>query len=306
MFKYSKEFVLNSGATQRVKIVEGYRPDRVKENKIVIERVGEYFPSLMSKIEMTKGTTGTAATLTITPGTLDTGLYNIRINVKLVNKYLAEYAHPNYAAFGKPIMVGFSVKAGESAVDKIYDQLYEALHAADEFVKLEKLSSAIKLTAKDFYMVFDGVEFAKYEECGDGCKPEDGYVDMGDSIFTITKNVEPFATGEWILENLRLPTSQNLRFGTVNDEMPVPGALYRQLAFSYTSPRPGFGGVSGVGQRVEAVTNHVIYVLESEADAFVAAMTGAVAENVLPDTVAENVADPAAGVNAASKVETEE
>lgn len=302
MFKYTKEFVLNS-IENKVKKVRGLRPDRVEEEKIVIERVGEYFPSFMSKVERTAGHKGQYATLTITPGALEAGDYNIRINVKLVNKYLAEYAHPNYAAFGKPIMVGFSVKAGENAVEKIYEQMYEALYAADEFVKLEKAGSSVKLTAKDFYMVFDGVEFAKYDECGEGCKPEAGYKDLGESIFAITKNVEPFATGEWILENLRLPSSQNLRFGTVNDEMPVAGQLYTQFTFAYTSPRPGFGGLSGVGQRVEAVTNHVFYVPSNEADAFAAALEGAKVENVLPDTNEENVADPDAGFNAATENE---
>ena len=270
MFKYTKEFVLNEVAS-KLHNVEGIRPDGEKESKIVIERVGEYFPSLMSDVHETKGNKGVYAKMTITPGSLEAGVYNIRINVKLVNKYLAEYANPNYAAFGKPIMIGFSIAEGDDAVEKIYEQMYEALRAADEFVKVEKNGSSIVLTAKDFYMAFDKAEFDQYVPCGDACNPQGDYKELA-SIFTIEKNVEPFATGEWILENLRLPTSQNLRFGTVNDEMPIPGALYRQFSFAYTSPRPGFGGVSGVGQRVEAVTNHVFYVLESEADAFAAAL----------------------------------
>jgi hypothetical protein len=295
MFQYSKEFILNS-VEGKVKKVEGIRPDLTKEDKIVIERVGEFFPSYMSKVEMTEGHKGEYATLTITPGTLEAGEYNIRINVKMPHKYLGEYAHPNYAAFGKPIMIGFSIKEGDNAVKKIYEQMYEALFAADEFVAIEEQSSAVKLTAKDFYMVFDGVEFAKYDECGDGCKPEAGYKDLGESIFTITENVEPFATGQWILENLRLPSTQNLRFGTVNDEMPVPSMVYTQFSFAYTSPRPGFGGLSGVGQRVEAVTNHVFYVPANEAEAFKAALEGATVENEIPDTAKENVQNPSAGV----------
>lgn len=306
MFKYTKEFVLNRAA-DRVALVDGIRPDRVKEQKIVIERVGEYFPSYMSSVEETKGQKGEYATLTITPGTLEAGVYNIRINVKLHNKYLGEYAHPNYAAFGKPIMVGFEVKSGDDAVAKIYDQIYEAVRAADEFVKVEKEASAVKLTAKDFYMTFGHMEggnlvadaeFEKYVPCGDACNPQGDY-EAVDGKISVTANQEPFATGEWILENLRLPTSQNLRFGTVNDEMPIPGAMYRQFSFAYTSPRPGFGGLSGVGQRIEAVTNHVFYVLESEADAFKSALAGVTVENILPDTKEENVSNPGAGNEAA-------
>ena len=293
MFKYTKEFVLNE-VTSKLKKVAGIRPDGVKENKIVIERVGEYFPSLMSDVVMTSGKKGQYASLRIVPGSLEPGLYNIRINVKLVNKYLAEYAHPNYAAFGKPIMVGFSIASGENAVEKIYEQMYEALRAADEFVKVEKDGNAVVLTAKDFYMTFGHMEngtlvadaeFDQYETCGDSCNPQGDYKELSGK-FEVSANVEPFATGEWILENLRLPTSQNLRFGTVNDEMPIPGAMYRQFSFSYTSPRPGFGGVSGVGQKVEAVTNHVFYVLESEASVFASYLSA------VSGTSAEATADP--------------
>lgn len=313
MFKYSKEFVLNS-IENKVKVVDGIRPDRVKEQKIVIERVGEFFPSYMTKVEETVGQKGQYATLVITPGTLENGVYNIRINVKLVNKYLGEYAHPNYAAFGKPIMVGFEIKSGDNAVDKIYEQLYEATCAADEFVKVEKADSSVKLTAKDMYMTFGHMEngvlvadaaFEKYVPCGDSCNPQGDYEEIAGK-FAVTANVEPFATGQWILENLRLPTTQNLRFGTMNDEMPIPGAVYHQFSFAYTSPRPGFGGLSGVGQKVEAVTNHVFYVLASDAATFKAALTGATVENVLPDTNADNVSDPDSGLEAATDVEPEQ
>lgn len=280
MFQYSKEFILNN-VEGKVKKVDGLRPDMGKEQKIVIERVGEFFPSYMSDVTVTKGVKGDYATLTINPGTLEAGEYNIRINVKMPHKYLGEYAHPNYAAFGKPIMVGFNVKNGESA-DKVAERLFglvkEAVCAADEFVKVENLGSAVKLTAKDMYMTFGHMdngafvadaEFEKYVPCGDSCNPQGEYESV-DGKFEGTMNVEPFATGEWILENLRLPSTQNLRFGTVNDEMPIPGMLYAQVSFAYASPRPGLGGLSGVGQRVEAVTNHVFYVPEAQVNAFVA------------------------------------
>ena len=79
MFQYSKEFILNN-VEGKVKKVDGLRPDMGKEQKIVIERVGEFFPSYMSKVETTNGYNGEYATLTINPGTLEAGEYNIRIN----------------------------------------------------------------------------------------------------------------------------------------------------------------------------------------------------------------------------------
>ena len=216
------------------------------------------------------------------------------------HKYLGEYAHPNYAAFGKPIMVGFNVKNSESAdkvAKRLFDLVNEAVCAADEFVKVENLGSAVKLTAKDMYMTFGHMEngtfvadaeFEKYVPCGDSCNPQGEYESV-DGKFECTMNVEPFATGEWILENLRLPSTQNLRFGTVNDEMPIPGVVYTQFSFAYTSPRPGLGGLSGVGQRVDAVTNHVFYVPSTQADAFKNALAGTTVEFVdeIPDKPAD-------------------
>ena len=42
------------------------------------------------------------------------------------------------------------------------------------------------------------------------------------------------------------------------------------VSFEYASPRPGLGGLSGVGQKLDAVTRHIYYVPSSEVDAFVA------------------------------------
>lgn len=45
------------------------------------------------------------------------------------------------------------------------------------------------------------------------------------------------------------------------------------FSFAYDSPRPQFGGISGVGQKVEAVTRHIYYVPTTLADAFAEAFT---------------------------------
>ena len=79
---------------------------------------------------------------------------------------------------------------------------------------------------------------------------------------------QPFATGTWIMENLRLPNTLNYRYFGSNDEMPIANEIYTQFTFDYTSDRPGLGGHSGVGQAIAAVTTHTFYVASSAVEAF--------------------------------------
>ena len=84
------------------------------------------------------------------------------------------------------------------------------------------------------------------------------------TVVNITKNIAPFGTGEWLVENLRFPTYPNLRYAGVNDdEKPVAGAFYTQFAFEYVSPSRGLHGQGTVGQALVSVTHHVFYVLDS-------------------------------------------
>lgn len=57
-----------------------------------------------------------------------------------------------------------------------------------------------------------------------------------------------------------------------------------QYSFAYDSPRPQFGGASGVGQKVEAVTRHIYYVPVALASAFESAFTnlGVTVVNTMP------------------------
>ena len=78
------------------------------------------------------------------------------------------------------------------------------------------------------------------------------------AVANTVARVEPFATKEWIIENLRFPTYSNIRYNSAAD-MPT-AALYDELAFTYKVPRVGLGGLSGVGQAIDAVTRHIFYV----------------------------------------------
>ena len=231
------------------------------------------------------------------------GTYQLSMFVKLLDPHaLYEFGYPNYKSFGRHILVGFDVLPGEQAADVAY-KVYESLNMA---IRREELlvggldegegedatplvaefvegDTVVALRANHYALRFDTVGLARYDEtvC-DSCIGE--YLPTID-IFTnkneemnaaevVTEGVEPFATGQWLIENLRFPTYPNIRWAAVGeDDRPVPGVLYVQYSFAYDSPRPQFGGLSGVGQKVEAVTRHIYYVPEALAAEFEAAFT---------------------------------
>lgn len=137
----------------------------------------------------------------------------------------------------------------------------------------EEDATVVAMRANHYALRFDTVGLAFYDETTcDSCMGE--YLDAI-SIFdrsegaqtaaTIeVEGVVPFATGEWLIENLRFPTYPNIRYWGVGDQdRPIPGVVYVQYSFGYESPRPQLGGLSGVGQAMYAVTRHVYYVPES-------------------------------------------
>ena len=107
-------------------------------------------------------------------------------------------------------------------------------------------------------MTFDKVQLAKIVE--------DKEEVIADVVKSTVKNVEPFATKEWIIENLRFPTYPNIRYASAST-MPTAD-LYTEFAFTYRVPRVGLGGLSGVGQALDAVTRHIFYVPTTLAEDF--------------------------------------
>lgn len=79
---------------------------------------------------------------------------------------------------------------------------------------------------------------------------------------------EGFGTYDYILHNLRIPTSANSRWLSVHeDETPVPGATYVQYTIHQCAWR-GPLGLNAVGQHVTSTTTHVLYVREDLVDDF--------------------------------------
>lgn len=170
------------------------------------------------------------------------------------------------------MLIGFEVTeemAADSnvAAKKLAELIQLALPANNQFIKVAAEGAKVVITGTNNFMTFDKVALEKYDPtvC-DSCLGE--YAPVAIKV-TIEDNKEDFATGEWLVENLRFPTYPNIRYASASeDERPINGTTYVEFSFAYQSPRPGLGGMSGVGQGMTAVTRHIYYVPAAEAKDF--------------------------------------
>lgn len=310
MFQYTHELIFNSltmpdGSKRLVR-------NGGQTGPLTIKRGGEYWGRFIQdgKVYKTPGHVGVYEMLTIDVEKLGTifpgqngafmnpGVYQLNMFVKLLDPHaLYEFGYPNYQSFGRHILVGFDVEPSDKAADvalKIYESLDMAIRK-EEFIvggldesgkekvvgEFAEDATVIAIRANHYALRFEAVGVAMYDETTcDSCIGE--YLPTIDILNNknttknaakvIVEGVEPFATGQWLIENLRFPTYPNIRYAApFEEDRPVPGVTYVQYSFAYDSPRPQFGGLSGVGQKVEAVTRHIYYVPESLADDFEAA-----------------------------------
>lgn len=274
MFNYIREIIINKPLADI---------NRSADNKIVLERVGEYDKRNVTKVWVTRGTEGTAGTFTIDCSKIveamkDNAVINVHLFVKTVDKYLVDYANANWANFGKSVVVEFSATKDAANVAK---NLVSALEeATKDLDKMFTLSVSAKnevvgtFVEKYFAIGKDNIVVSVYNN--------DTLVEVPDVAKT-TDTVAPFATADWLVENLRFPSYPNVRYAAKNsDEYPVAGQVYDQVSFQYAVERPGLGGLSAVGQKIESVTTHVLYIKHAEADAL-AALFGTADVAAVPD-----------------------
>lgn len=283
MFDYTHEVIINNnvGTLTGNKKIGTYDDEALGVKHLVIERAGDYrsdliFPRGEGVVFKTPGYDGVLATLTVTaPASLTAGdVYQFSVFVKLLDPAaISEYAYPNWASFGKPLVVGFTHKSDGVFADELLAALKDAIPYNNKFVSVAKSGTSVVLTASMFGMEFEGAKLEKLVEGAcDGCQ-FDKYELVKDD-YTATDTKVPFGTGDKLVENYRFPTYGNRRYAALNsDEMPIPGAIYTMYSFAYDSPRPGFGGLSGVGQKVDAVTRHIYWVKSDVVADFDAALS---------------------------------
>ena len=322
MFKYTHEMILNSlvaeDGTEKARAIvipSGnevstnhmmFRKDmklRKDEKGFSIQRFGEYKTRnvLGQKMFKTPGVRGKKSVMTIecngliakdAEGVYEAGLYNFTFAIKMPNRFYGEYAHPNYMGFFKPVMIGFEVSPdlaadGTKLAKVIANDLNLVIPANNKFVYVKAEGSKVILTIPDVYGHFGEYRFERYDPtmC-DSCLGEYFSRNVEDKI-TIVDGLEPFCTGQWLIENYRFPSYPNVRYAALNeDEYPIAGALYTEYTFTYCANRIGFGGMSGVGQEVSAVTKHVLFVENSLVDDFEKVIKDAGIDIVGPDTPA--------------------
>ena len=322
MFKYTHEMILNSlvaedgtAKARAIVIPSGnevstnhmmFRKDmelKKDEKGFSIQRFGEYKTRnvLGQKMFKTPGVRGKKSVMTIecngliakdAEGVYEAGLYNFTFAIKMPNRFYGEYAHPNYMGFFKPVMIGFEVSPdlaadGTKLAKVIANDLNLVIPANNKFVYVKAEGSKVILTIPDVYGHFGEYRFERYDPtmC-DSCLGEYFSRNVEDKI-TIVDGLEPFCTGQWLIENYRFPSYPNVRYAALNeDEYPIAGALYTEYTFTYCANRIGFGGMSGVGQEVSAVTKHVLFVENSLVDDFEKVIEDAGIEIVGPDTPA--------------------
>jgi hypothetical protein len=291
MFQYTHELVLNNpvasvSASQCKDYITG-----ADVKGLVIERGGEYRADLMNgvKVYVTAGYAGVLdkITLDVAALSLEAGKrYAFSMFVKLVDPHaLFEYGYPNYNSFGKQILGDFvaSGVAADDAKEILGCILPAALENDLSFVKdAGSASGNVVLEVGHYGLRFDSFAYAEYDttacdSCiGDYLEPivllnNSDWANADAALAHTAEGKDPFATGEWLIENLRFPSYPNIRFNAIGkDNYPIASQLYSMVSFEYASPRPGLGGLSGVGQKLEAATRHIYYVPSSEVDAFVA------------------------------------
>lgn len=267
MFDYTKETILNSVTDKNVQAITGL---------LRIFRVGEYKVDYKStniadgKVYKAKGTEGTKATATITAvagnSGSNAGKYRVTVNMKNNSKFYADYATAVWK-FQKPIYAEFTV-VGDSTdntaalmATKIANAIKLALPENNKYITVTVDDDDVIITATDATDMFESVVIEKYEP--NSVLPSEGQYVVSTVVGTIAKtdNEVPFATGDWLIENLRFPSYPNTRYNSINgDEKPVPGQLYTQYSFCYIAERKNLSGIGSVGQRLVSITNHVFYI----------------------------------------------
>ena len=295
MWNYYKTVVINSAdaedGNKMFSATTVFNPEtgKVDAPAVNVWRNGQYDLAKIGKITKTKGYKGENAKLVLDcskliaeaeDGVQDLGLYQLTFKVEMDGKFLSDWASPEYNGFYKPFVIGLDVN--EVNVEKMAEYLCEQINLAlaenNKFIKVSFEGDELTIEATDNYMILkpENFKFEKYEVVGcDTCLGEYIPKKIKEYITVEKEGKQPFATGTWLLENQRLPNSNNFRYFGFNDEMPVAGAIYVQYSFDYVSDRPGLGGHSGVGQGITAITNHTFFVIESAAKDFETAFAGA-------------------------------
>lgn len=225
--------------------------------------------------------------------------YRLSIYIRLSQSLQSSYYSNDMVFKGKPLSVEFNWQdSAQATAKKLADIIkkYEIAVYEKPIVKVTANGNNLIIDATDQYQRFHTVEIEKYDA--------DAYHGMGeytpviaaheeshedyDKTNVIVQGVEGFGTYEWLLHNLRLPTTMRTRVFAMNsDETPIPGAKYNEYIIHYCVNR-GILGTNAVGDLVKSMTTHVFYVNQAVSAEFEAALLEiAPAEGIVAAIVAD-------------------
>lgn len=268
MFTYTSTTVINSA-----KDANGIDMWKLEGEKLFVNRNLTFKKENILDVNVTTATDGVPAVATLDLNGLGEGNYRIAMYIRLSPSASNSYFANDLVFQGKPLYIEFIWKAGESAAAvaaNIVALASKHMLAVYEksLVKIEAEGSVLTITALDEYQRFHKVAVEKYAK--EANSPFGAYEVAKEG--TITQGKEGFGTYQYILKNLRLPSSVRGAIGAVaSDEAPVIGAKYDEVVIRYGANR-GVMGTDAVGEVSKSVTTHIFYVNQTISAEFIEAV----------------------------------
>ena len=257
-----------AGNEYKVSSLNIKRVNNFKQPNVVHIYKSEYTAPELDKVTINFGD--------ITPVPKDGDGFRLSVYVRLSQSCQSSYYSNDMVFKGKPFTVEFSYKTSwADTLKKLKDTIekYAILVYEKPLLKVNISGNYLTIEATDEYQRLHKVDIERY-------KPE-AYHGMGDYVVersidnivtvedkdTLTGTSEGrfvgregFGTYQWLLHNLRLPTTMRTRVYAMNsDETPIPGAKYNEYIIHYCVNR-GILGTNAVGDMVKSMTTHVFYV----------------------------------------------
>lgn len=267
--------------------------DKLGNKSFHVKRVNNFKQSNVAHIFKSEYTAPELDKLTInfgdiTPVPEEGKGFRLSIYIRLAQSLQSSYYSNDMVFKGKPFSVEFSFKKDwATTLDKLKKTIekYAILVYEKPLLKVSVSGNYLTIEATDEYQRLHKVDIEEYKPEAYHCMGEYKVVKSIEDIPEVRDRAtltgteegyyvggEGFGTYQWILHNLRLPTTMRTRIYAMNsDETPIPGAKYNEYVIHYCVNR-GILGTNAVGDLVTSMTTHVFYVNQSVSDEFEAAL----------------------------------
>lgn len=298
MFNFTKTTIINSAKGFDGKPMF-YVGKGLDDEAFYVRRFGGFEKGCIKSVSHAKPEDPEYSTLEISiPGDLKKGSYRISVQTKYVGAYPSDQMHSTFLNPGSIYSYDFEVlEDNENQRDiakrlKTIVEKYKTLYNDNQHFKVEVDGNKISFTATSPFMTF-GKAVMEYFEGGcnicdnsffevikeyterdsegkyisvDGSKVTDGHPGFGDTAYMIS--------------HVMTPSYENtIPWGVNADIRPAAGVKYHQYVISYYRNR-GPLGMNSVGDEVNSLTQHIIWVAESVNDEFNGALAGFVGDKL--------------------------